>query len=147
MNWSSDVCSSALACLQLRGQARVGERLTAHRDEICFSRRDGGVANLGLYAARCNHRNTDRGLDPLRIRQVDRWDLGRVRSCIAFAAVDRVIGADRDRIDARSLGQPRSCNGLVEDRKSVVEGKRVSVSVDIGGRRVLNQKKNTKSNT
>src|SRR3546814_12141512 len=33
--------------------------------------------------------------------------------------------------------------GFLVDRKSVVEGKRVSVRVDIGGRRIIKKKKNT----
>src|SRR3546814_17163805 len=32
-------------------------------------------------------------------------------------------------------------DGLVPDRKSVVSGKRVSVSVDLGGRRIIKKKK------
>src|SRR3546814_12758107 len=45
-----------------------------------------------------------------------------------------VLGA----VDQREIGglvdQPHSCRG---DRKSVVEGKRVSVRVDSGGRRII----------
>src|SRR3546814_13259227 len=35
--------------------------------------------------------------------------------------------------------------GSFQDRKSVVEGKSVSVRVDLGGRRILKKKKNTKN--
>src|SRR3546814_19977925 len=41
-------------------------------------------------------------------------------------------------LDGRLVGQP-----LGEDRKSVVKGKGVSVSVDLGGRRNLKNKKKT----
>src|SRR3546814_10497065 len=54
-----------------------------------------------------------------------------LRSCIAFAAVDRVRGADRDRIDARSLGQPSSCNGIVDgDPAGLVHLARVHLDPD-----------------
>src|SRR3546814_6829451 len=54
-----------------------------------------------------------------------------LRSCIAFAAVDRVRGADRDRIDARSLGQPSSCNGIVDgDPAGLVHLARVDLDPD-----------------
>src|SRR3546814_12822696 len=39
----------------------------------------------------------------------------------------------------------RSRRGQVRDRKSVVEGKSVSVRVDLGGRRVIKKKKDTKT--
>src|SRR3546814_2677403 len=41
------------------------------------------------------------------------------------------------------IGAANDSGGLAIDRKSVVEGKRVSVRVDIGGRRIIIKKKTT----
>src|SRR3546814_12553578 len=38
-------------------------------------------------------------------------------------------------------------NGLIRDRKSVVEGKSVSVRVDLGGRRIIKKKKTKRRET
>src|SRR3546814_15718781 len=42
-----------------------------------------------------------------------------------------------------NLGRTRRCLRAEADRKSVVEGKSVSVSVDLGGRRIITKKNNT----
>src|SRR3546814_17047653 len=44
-------------------------------------------------------------------------------------------------VDALELQEGDDIEIVVEDRKSVVEGKSVSVRVDLGGRRILKKKK------
>src|SRR3546814_14268895 len=59
---------------------------------------------------------------------------------------------DRHGVDRLARPDPRREHGVVErddeglagrDRKSVVSGKRVSVRVDLGGRRIIKKKKTT----
>src|SRR3546814_12535629 len=45
---------------------------------------------------------------------------------------------------ARAFARSREARELLRDRKSVVEGKRVSVRVDLGGRRSLTKKQSKK---
>src|SRR3546814_17435327 len=71
--------------------------------------------------------------------------------CADVGDQDARRGAPRARRDRRPCaGQLSRADGpqprrLVQDRKSVVEGKSVSVRVDLGGRRII--KKKTKTNT
>src|SRR3546814_19126039 len=57
----------------------------------------------------------------------------------------RSIGRDGlDRLTQRMLSElPTTFASHYTDRKSVVKGKCVSVSVDLGGRRIINKKNNT----
>src|SRR3546814_11163886 len=60
----------------------------------------------------------------------------------AYLALVRLVGAVGDEIDAElALGR---FNG---DRKSGVEGKSVSVRVDLGGRRIIKKKKSRRNDT
>src|SRR3546814_14808743 len=53
-------------------------------------------------------------------------------------------GGDEDRLigrESRQIGDPGAAGAEAEDRKSVVQGKSVSVRVDPGGRRTIKKKK------
>src|SRR3546814_12697437 len=61
------------------------------------------------------------------------------------AGVVRVLaGADADPALPLRVGQVLVGEGVELDRKSVVEGKGVSVRVDLGGPRIIKKKKNNK---
>src|SRR3546814_12347126 len=59
---------------------------------------------------------------------------------VAAAGLDDEHGVADDRGDEGSIGKTEH-GRAVEDRKSVVQGKSVSVSVDLGGRRIVKKKK------
>src|SRR3546814_18534931 len=81
-------------------------------------------------------------LSPPNIR-LPTWRLGywtRMRRCErsmkqmkAITATDMISSSRMNRVDSAPV-RPR-------DRKSVVEGKSVSVSVDLGGRRIIKKKR------
>src|SRR3546814_16574104 len=86
----------------------------------------------------------------IRVRQCDRrsplertWPVGgrvyRDPACLVGHLRLQRDGADRRR-RARAGSAAAGC----PDRKSVVEGKSVAVRVDLGGRRIINKKKETK---
>src|SRR3546814_19428403 len=56
--------------------------------------------------------------------------------------LEQVHGAGGERRHMRRGDTGRQHTGYGGDRKSVVSGKRVSVRVDLGGRRIIKQKKN-----
>src|SRR3546814_12712571 len=66
-------------------------------------------------------------------------------SCIcgpAVASVPRFLSSSLDMAsDARVLASCSFLRAAITDRKSVVSGKSVSVRVDLGGRRIIKQKK------
>src|SRR3546814_11344993 len=62
-----------------------------------------------------------------------------MRAEIEVVAFD--VGDDRDRIVEAETGDPAI---FEKDRKSVVQGKSVSVRVDLGGRRIIKKKKQKK---
>src|SRR3546814_13270040 len=66
--------------------------------------------------------------------------------CLLVAADDLIVEIDPDDgVGAQVRGALAQVgDGLVLDRKSVVEGKSVSVRVDHGGRRIMNKKITTK---
>src|SRR3546814_13411362 len=63
-------------------------------------------------------------------------DEGRFRHCFREQLRPQAGGTGAARADPADRG----------DRKSVVEGKSVSVRVDLGGRRIINKKKNNREN-
>src|SRR3546814_17550225 len=78
------------------------------------------------------------------------------RSIIAGHENTRGVDVRRDHLRARPQGhrgeseksRPRAAVGEVAgDRKSVAKGKSVSESVDLGGRRIINKKKNKTQTT
>src|SRR3546814_11103493 len=69
--------------------------------------------------------------------QMERGDGGVARADIDPARVERVGEPAR----ARYVARPHGRRQPVRDRKSVVEGKSVSVRVDLGGRRIIKKKK------
>ena len=74
----------------------------------------------------------------------------------AIANIDSFAGAlarNSDKVDGILAGLERMTGGgtssgeipVYEDRKSVVEGKSVKISLDVGGRRIINKKKKKKT--
>src|SRR3546814_12391180 len=73
----------------------------------------------------------------------DRAAFGVLRDAHAFAGAvigPAVIAADDIAVLAPALGE--LCRAVAADRKSVVLGKSVSVSIAFGGRRIIKKKKN-----
>src|SRR3546814_13232258 len=71
-----------------------------------------------------------------------RGGLRRALFLYAVGPRGRGAGARRGR---RRRARRDDGPGLRKDRKSVVEGKSVSVRVDLGGRRIIKKKKHTKA--
>src|SRR3546814_12124994 len=68
-------------------------------------------------------------------------DSGHTRLPVAEGSIDAVIGVVATRDIVATLLDGRAIDLRAIDRKSVVEGKSVSVRVDFGGRRILKKKK------
>src|SRR3546814_15361956 len=115
-DWSSDVCSSDL----IRAQRRIGQPLLREHALVDFRAE-------------------------LAVRPLERGNAGDL-------AVDEAL-ADAHALAFGELGEghpvdqprqrsfdPAALDEADEDRKSVVEGKSVSVRVDLGGRRVIKKK-------
>src|SRR3546814_18446066 len=86
--------------------------------------------------------------------QEDGWVADNAETAITEGRADllRRIDAEKARADAdeksrRELEGPVQERGVAEDRKSVGKGTSVSVSVDLGGRRIIKKKKSTILNT
>src|SRR3546814_11785342 len=97
---------------------------TAYEMRISDWRSDVGSSDLG-GPADAGHRGPAHGLD---------------QTVVAAARQHRALRAQR------GGGELEGCMGVVveaahQDRKSVVSGKRVSVRVDTGGRRIINNKR------
>src|SRR3546814_12292880 len=127
-DWSSDVCSSdlrsgscrlALAGGQSRDLQEIGEHRVAVLGRDAFGMELDAV-DRQLGVAETHHR-------AVVARRVDHEPLGNVDHLEAVVA---------RRLNGR--GEPRV------DRKGVVSGKRVSVRVDLGGRRYIQKKKKKK---
>src|SRR3546814_16582759 len=56
------------------------------------------------------------------------------------AEIDRLRSAGRPTVPS-TLAEERGTNPFLRDRKSAVQGKSVSVRVDLGGRRIIQNKK------
>src|SRR3546814_20990793 len=91
-------------------------------------------------------------VDPQRRR--DRHDrIGRIagddpeRIAATAQCRDRSDGAGTQRVLEREGLRQSAIAGEHGDRKSVVSGKSVSVRVDLGGRRIINKKKNPHKST
>src|SRR3546814_12151524 len=70
---------------------------------------------------------------------------GEISRCLLVVAGQRLVGRVGDTVAQRlqvEHAEQRVAAADV-DRKSVVEGKSVSVRVDLGGRRIIKKKKNT----
>src|SRR3546814_11367170 len=118
-DWSSDVCSSDLR-LVLDGRVDGVERQLLVRIER------GQIVEIDAVPHRFG------------IVEIDLDQLGQRKITLAVArranlALDGVAGAQAIFADL--------VRRHVKDRKSVVEGKSVSVRVDLGGRRILKKKK------
>src|SRR3546814_20537415 len=114
-DWSSDVCSSDL-------HAAVGKRFRYR-----YRRRSGsGAAECRHVVARVARRRRNRRPRESRFRATcGREKEMRYRFPTLLAALLTLVGVGT----------------VAGDRKSVVEGKRVSVRVDPGGRSNINKKK------
>src|SRR3546814_18025887 len=125
-DWSSDVCSSDLqlvvqlvaagerAQVGAHARQRLGEHLAAK----------GAVDRRELVEAKAPDQHAERGA---LHQQGEEREAGGMNGDEALD-LRRNVGVLGDR----------------QERKSAVEGKSVSVSVDIGGRRIIKQKKHTK---
>src|SRR3546814_11320140 len=71
---------------------------------------------------------------------------GRYSSGLTWLSTQRRANISISSASAPSFSAPNWRASLFRDRKRVVSGKSVSVSVDLGGRRVLKKKKTTKHN-
>src|SRR3546814_20073432 len=116
-DWSSDVCSSDLFIKQPRADRRCDIPFTGHAPAIGQR-----------FECRALHTVARRQIcqrDPPGIRQLPAlWPGKRGGSAVLEAA--------------------RQCGRQDLARKSVVEGKRVSVRVDLGGPRIIKKKKKNK---
>src|SRR3546814_18576921 len=75
----------------------------------------------------------------LRDTRVEETPVAHRPDGIAFSRLVRLVQQGGQAVDRRRGGQILGRVGL--DRKSVVQGKSVSVRVDLGGRRILKKKK------
>src|SRR3546814_7577939 len=118
-DWSSDVCSSGLELDLDLHVACDGQQGRAHLLHQHLARL-GEAVDVGVVAVA---------------------DVGQLlgQRIVVVAAAE----AERGQGDAglALVGDQRLQCALVEDRKSVVSGKSVSVRVDLGGRRIIKKKK------
>src|SRR3546814_19078331 len=83
---------------------------------------------------------TNRDRLPRTVEQRGRWP------CPSALLLRRKAGrSDAAAHPTHGAGGARQHGVGQEDRKSVVEGKRVSVSVDLGGRRIINKNRKQKT--
>src|SRR3546814_11926355 len=117
-DWSSDVCSSDLPGLDAEARQQLGNDVEAGAEE--GARGDHAVASLELR----HQRGEDRA-HPAGGRHADLGAFQQAQALLEHCP--------------RRVGVARVLVAL--DRKSVVEGKGVSVRVDPGGRRSIKKKK------
>src|SRR3546814_12642109 len=115
-DWSSDVCSSDLA------------EVEGIDDEADVGRVLAGLAQV-------------RDLDELEGRLVH----GRLEILVASPVAVGFLHHDVA-LQQQALAHPRDVEGGILERKSAVEGKSVSVRVDLVGRRVITKQKKIKKN-
>src|SRR3546814_12576838 len=130
-DWSSDVCSSDLALDSAANQLFIVPRpvnlgSVEEGDAEIDGAVDGGdrfiLAGLAVHVgADASHRHA---------AEAKRGDLERLSEPAVFHGGDSL----------RLAGKQCTARGQA-DRKSVVEGKRVSVRVDLGGGRIIQKKK------
>src|SRR3546814_12564688 len=113
-DWSSDVCSSDLLQQQGTGGIEIGEDA---RQSLARQ------AHLDLAAV------------PLGMTQPGRAHRGEAVVQPEVDPRQQVTAEGLQQVDGRDVG--RAAVEMKADRKSVVWGKRVSVRVDLGGRRTL----------
>src|SRR3546814_16650604 len=120
-DWSSDVCSS-----DLDRHRHPRRRRSAARSAGVASPRGCRRDRRRRYRAAAQHRGGGIVIADTATRPAGDPSLAR-------------------RLTAGALLAPVALVGGVQDRKSVVEGKSVSVSVDLGGRRIIKKQKDTTS--
>src|SRR3546814_17711527 len=130
-DWSSDVCSSDLGIIPLQflkavlpEPASLGEttRGKTNIGDIATGQKDGQQKTFYIYNV-CDHE--------------DAYAETGNQAVSYTTGVPAMIGA------AMILTGAWEGKGVFKDRKRVVQGKRVSVRVDIGGRRSIKKKKRT----
>src|SRR3546814_14823834 len=121
-DWSSDVCSSDLACFPEEAPAKHDQRAEVNRTHHIrntpkFARSAMGACSVAVKASPSTSRVCTGSITPSSHR--------RAVACQGLPSSSHVL-----RIGA-----------LKADRKRVVEGKSVSVRLDLGGGRYLKKKK------
>src|SRR3546814_15267524 len=126
-DWSSDVCSSDLI-------------LPADAFAVGLEKPPGDQRD----AAGDEDHERPAGPAPPQVQRDDQRRQRRRASAIILQRVEKRIAHDKAPIKANS---PAALNAgqAMGDRKSVVEGKRVSVRVDLGGRSIIQKKKKKKN--
>src|SRR3546814_7598636 len=140
IDWSSDVCSAVL----VDPSADVG-RIRAHLEEVVRANKNWDGRVVGLQV-------TELYADQMELRAlVSAADAGKAfdlrcdvrEAMMAFITSEMPEAMVRRRGDLRiSADRSQSANGgSAADRKSGVEGERVSVRVDLGGSGIMRTKK------
>src|SRR3546814_18742753 len=132
-DWSSDVCSSDL---------RLVHRLARILQRRIGVTHGGGTIDAQAGLGRADDDAVDQRQISAATQQHGRSVITRVRT-LDMGEVSHLQILARQRILARVAGGRRTVGvGFEEgDRKRVVEGKSVSVRVDLGGRRIIKKKK------
>src|SRR3546814_14278233 len=138
-DWSSDVCSSDLQVARCPGaQAGLGDA-DGSLVTLVVDRHDTALAcNLAL--------RRDRPVPEDRLLAMHRITVIETQLRHGDSETARENGSQRWHdllIDLMDEGQFVPVEGIRRARKSVVWGKRVEVSVDIGGGRIIKKKKRT----
>src|SRR3546814_20589124 len=146
-DWSSDVCSSDLSA---RDDDAADDQAGARPLVlVLFGRADVAIAIAEFGAAPVVHPDMARGIAPLppgvatSTKPAHQLDPIVRRDIALLIAVVARFTANRPRIIFDRLRQRRGITAIVGiaiaelDRKSVLEGTRVSVRVDPGGRRYI----------
>src|SRR3546814_13787496 len=135
-DWSSDVCSSDLARLEIaRALYEHGDRATAR--PIAALKPDEHLARIAAaeqVEERPRHRLQSL-MDGLARIELARLEQPR------HVAIELVHARKEIDHDETLHPDPRADRPRAIDRQSVVQGKSVSVRVDIGGRRSIKKKK------
>src|SRR3546814_15363420 len=131
-DWSSDVCSSDLQRLRGAGALQtVGDLVRNEGQQLLVAGGVFGAVVIALYGqhAQCAFTADQRHAEPA--------------AGIAWRALQFATGVQLPNMCGRCGVAHIVQQRLAGDRTSVVSGKRVSVRLDLGGRRIIKKKKNT----
>src|SRR3546814_12986231 len=118
-------------------------RISDWSSDVCSSDLDKFGINRWNVSAACTRVRSRRRLESLRAEFADWRDVPIAYSGLSTRAQDAIRAMRITTMGALYMAFENEGAGL--DRKSVVSGKSVSVSVDFGGRRI-NKKKNNELN-